>query len=83
MPIHLKAKDAKATLEPAVIFPGLPDDEPVHVGDTHIQLSIAISLKRIADTLTSPNIDPSLWESLKTLAWEMGGNFGHGLRQNR
>jgi len=50
--------------------------------DLRLMLSMAISLKRIADKLEQPSIEIKLPEGLHhevtNMAWEAGRNFKHG-----
>jgi hypothetical protein len=50
--------------------------------DLRINLSIAISLKRIADALTG-NLDAGPYANLEQLAWSMGRSFEQGRRTDR
>lgn len=51
MPVALKGSVLKKSLEPAILTPGLDDDQPHQVNPDHLLMSIAISAKRIADAL--------------------------------
>lgn len=77
MSIIMSGDNAIATLEPGVIYPGLSGRDQVTVGDTHIQLSIAISLKRLADVLASGSLE-GLHGTITNMAWEAGRNFAAG-----
>lgn len=51
MSLSIKASQAAECLEPGCVAEGLNPDELVSVSEYHISLSIARSLKRIADSL--------------------------------
>ena len=50
--------------------------------DGKIRLSIALSLKRIADALPNPG-DPGLFHNIEQLAWSAGRSFEQGRRTDR
>ena len=47
----IRAEDAYACLEPEIVTPGLDPEHHVTINTVHLGLSIARSLKRIADLL--------------------------------
>lgn len=51
MPHTFTGKDVKRMLEPQILAPGLDDDMVVQVTELQASMSVAISLKRIADVL--------------------------------
>lgn len=80
--MRMSGKDALSHLEPGVIFPGAEKMDLVTVEDSHIQLSIAISLKRVADALTTVNVG-DLHGTITNMAWEAGRSFAAGQRTDR
>lgn len=74
-----KASDAKVLLEPLIVSPELPDDSIVMVTELHAALSIAVSLKRIADVLTGAEIPSALHFGLQDLAYAAGLSFKQGM----
>jgi hypothetical protein len=52
-------------------------------GEHEIELSKAVSLKRIADALTGGTLPDGLHAAVTHMAWEAGQNFGRGIELGR
>lgn len=72
------ARDAMRDL----IEPGAIAARPDH--DGQIRLSVAISLKRIADVINAPGLDfHTINSNVEQMAWNAGRSFQHGTRTDR
>ena len=58
-------------------------EESIGTIEAQLLTSIAISLKRIADAITSGSLPEGLHQQITHLAWEAGQNFGRGAEQGR
>jgi hypothetical protein len=79
----IKAEEAYSCLEPEIVAQGLEPGHQVTINTVHIGLSIARSLKRIADALNADGLSPDMHHSILNTAWEAGKNFQSGVNQTR
>ena len=60
-----------------------PDANAMVTAEAMTQLSIAISLKRIADAVTGSGDNIALTNMVQSLMWEAGRSFTQGQRTDR